>query len=532
MDRYKTVVVWLIIIFLSVLPAGAQKKAKADKKPARGSAVSVELSEDAAVVLAGQEFTLGEAIKFALDRNHEILAGKYDVAMADSLYRKFQKKYSIFLQGDVGAKYQEFPGDMSSVSGTDTRGVDASASIAKMFSTGTTVAAGIKHEYAKTSYVPIDLSAIGIPEPIVFGDPNYHRPVLFVSIQQELLKNMFGYSERRQEQILKNAATMQRDYILFMLSGVVVNVIVDYWTLVVQKSALENATLQLKETRIVRNIIAQNVRLGLAERYMLNSYNSMVAAAEASKKIARQNYKDSLRIFLRTTNMDEKVTVSGITVLSNKLPKIDRNAAIKAAYTKRADYQNAILNLENSRLGLEISENGALPSLKAELNASSMAQRDGVGDAYGDMGTMTSPSIEVRMKVTYPLNDHEQKINERNARYKLKQAKIELEKYKRLTRDDVIQSIEHIETYYGLYNDIRRARIQAELSYRRMLTSLRRGRSSVTFVKNALDGLVETRQQELGSLVQYNVKLLMFQVSKNELFEYYKIDVDKYIPKD
>jgi hypothetical protein len=50
-------------------------------------------------------------------------------------------------------------------------------------------------------------------------------------------------------------------------------------------------------------------------------------------------------------------------------------------------------------------------------------------------------------------------------------------------------------------------------------------------VKNGLDAMIETRQRELEALVQYNVALLQLDLAKNELFDRYKIDVNKYIPK-
>jgi hypothetical protein len=51
-------------------------------------------------------------------------------------------------------------------------------------------------------------------------------------------------------------------------------------------------------------------------------------------------------------------------------------------------------------------------------------------------------------------------------------------------------------------------------------------------VRDALDSLVNSKEQELRLLVAYNASLLEFEVSKNQLFETYGIDVEKYIPKE
>jgi hypothetical protein len=70
-----------------------------------------------------------------------------------------------------------------------------------------------------------------------------------------------------------------------------------------------------------------------------------------------------------------------------------------------------------------------------------------------------------------------------------------------------------------------------KLYYDRLLSNLRRGRFTAAVVKNGLDAMVATRQRELEALVAYNIALLQFDIAKNELFEKYKIDVNKYIPK-
>jgi outer membrane protein TolC len=54
-----------------------------------------------------------------------------------------------------------------------------------------------------------------------------------------------------------------------------------------------------------------------------------------------------------------------------------------------------------------------------------------------------------KVGVTYPLNDTNQKTNERNARFQVKQAEIQVDKYKRVVRDDVTSKVEHLDTYFS-----------------------------------------------------------------------------------
>ncbi len=484
--------------------------------------IPVELADEPAVVLGGFRITIGDAIKKAIEQNFDILSGSYDVAMTDSQYEQFQKKYSIFLNGSLGAKYAEYPESLSLFQGEDDKTVDATVGIMKMFSSGTTLQAGLQHSYSNKTLNPA-MKAFG-------GVPKTHTPAIFVSVQQELLKNCLGYNDRRTEKILKNASKMQKEAVLYQLSLVVVGVIVDYWTVIVKKTALDNAELQYAETQYVRNVMARNVNLGLVDGYNLNYYNALVAGARASVASSKKAYHDSLRTFLSTINMKEGLEITGTAILTDKLPEIDEEKALGLAYKKRADYQNAVLSLENAKMEYEIRKNEALPSVVAEINATSLAQDEGMGTTYSDALSATYPSIEAKVSVTYPLDDREQKINERNAGFKLKQAKIQLDKYKREVKDDVLSKIEQINTFHELYSRAKEARVQSELFYRKMVVNMRRGRLTASTVKNGLDALVESRQKELEALIYYNVALIQFDVSKNELWERYSIDVDKYIP--
>jgi len=519
-----------------------------ETKTSKNPLAMIEIGSEPAVVIGGIKISIGQAIVQAIEKNHDILSGAYDVAMTDSPYEQFQKKYSIFLNGDIGMKYSENPGSTAMFYGKDRKTIDGSISLFKIFSSGTQVAAGLKHEFAKSTYDIIELSLHShydqdgilhmdtaptpIDVPLSFGYPETHMPVFFVSVQQELLKNAFGYEDRRLLKIMENASKMQKEAILEGLSMVVLGVIAEYWTVVVDRLNLANSELQLEETKNVRNITARNVRLGLADSFNLNYYNALVAGAEAAVAMAEQKYKNSLRSFLTTVNLDENIDLSGSAVFNGTLPGLSVEEALKNAYKRRADYNNALLAVENARMDLEIKSNGAMPSVVAQLNFTSMSQDPSLGTAYSDTASAEYPSIEARVKLSYPLDDKEQIINERNAKYKLKQARIKLEQTKRRVKDDVIGKVEQIETSFMLYQKASEARKQAEIFYWKMIESMRRGRLTAAVVKNGIDAIVQGRQKELEALVYFNISLLQLDVAQNRLFEKYNIDVDKYIPKD
>jgi hypothetical protein len=492
--------------------------------------IKVELADEPALVLGAMKITLSQAIEWAVKQNYDMLAVSYEVAMLDTQYNQFLKRFATQLSVEGGGAYARNVPSQKTFVGENITQSKISAMVAKNFLSGTTLAGGVSYEYD-------DINRKGGLSGYLFssmmGPANPHKPGIFISVQQELLKNAFGINDRMVKEIINNESKKQKDKIVFQLSLIIVQVIGEYWSTVMGKVSLENAELQVKETKKVRDITSRNAGYGLADDYTLNMYNSMLAGAEAKMAMARQKYRESLRGFLTTINVDENTDVTGTAIFSNRYPAINVEEALKTAYQKRADYQNALTDMETAKSGLKIASNNALPSLTAVINGKLDSENGSFGGTLGnDLGQIKYPAIEGKLKLTYPIGDNELYIQERNARFRIRQAEIQLEKYKRTVKDDIMNSTDNIESSYRLYQKAMEARKQSELFYQGMLRDLRLGRLNSAIVKNGLDALVQSREMELQALVGYNISLLQFDVARNILFEKYNIEVDKYIPKD
>ena len=466
--------------------------------------------------------SIEKAIDLVLRNNLTLKSARYDVIMSDTNALKFDKKFATTLNLEGGYAYQHIPKSSTTrFSGTRQEQSDIGASISKLFSSGTTLTAGVKEVFFDTN----DQGFSGFTTP----DPAYHKPALFVSIQQELLRNAFGWSDRKQKEILNNATTMQRLAIVNILSSLVVGALVDYWNVTVQRSAMENARLELESDRTVRNIIARNVQYGLAEGYTLNQFNMLVAAAETKLENATQRHRDAVRKLLRTLNMPPETQIKGVTELTDTLSVSDADEGVRAAYAKRVDYRNAQMQLENARLDLRIQRNFAMPSVTLGASLSTLGQDESFPPAFREASSYMYPSYQVRLKLSYPLDDTELKANVRNAEFRLKQAEIGLESLKLEVRDDVLTRYDGVKLQHSILMKARTARSESELYYQKALARFRQGRVGALEIKTALDAMVQTRQAALEALVYYNVALLQYDLAKNEIFERYNVDVEKYI---
>lgn len=513
---------YLTTIMVFVLTAGqvyAQDSEVAGIAEITEKKISVTIADEAAIVIDGKKYTLPEAIASAIERNPEIYISRFNAAMSDSDRLRFDAKYSPLFIAEGGVSSVTNPELFYTQRGKKNDSLDLSASLVKYFSTGTTFSAGISHTHSK-----FDTG---------FGTvyDNINSPVIFASIEQELLKNAFGYNDRKTEKILDNTTRAQRDAYIYSMSMIALGVIADYWNVVIAQNKLDNARVMLAETKKVRGIVSGKVNIGLSEKFEINYWNSLVASSGANLSQAEQQYRNSMRKLLRNVNIDSMPATQENVILTDRLPAINTEEAIKIAFEKRADYLNAVRALENAKLSLQINENSALPSLKGSISVSSMDYNtESYSEAYSNTAGLKYPSYNAKLSLTCPLDDTNQKTEQRNAGWRIEQMKQQLEKTRRDVRDDVTTKAENISTTHKLYTEAKEARRQAEMYYVSMLTNMKRGRFAASSVRDALDGVIKTREMELQILVAYNASLLEFEIAKNQLFESYGIEVNKFIP--
>jgi len=464
--------------------------------------------------------TLDSALKMVLDNNLTLRSAKYDVLMTDTDFMTYLQKYSIRLNADGSYLDQSVPvsGMASTFGGDKSTQLDASLSLSKIFSTGTMVSVGIRENL----YDQNDKAIFGLKPA---EDPAYHKPSLFLSIQQDLLKNMFGVGDRNNLKILKNLTEMKRDAYIFQLSGLIVSSLIDYWQVVIQENALKNSQKGYDATVQIRDIVGRNAAYGLTDSFELNQYQSLVAAAKSRLSLSEFQRDQAMRKLLRTLNMPANTKIQGVTELTEKLPDLDLKQSIETAFKKRVDYKNALRDVEISDLNLALANNNALPSMTAFFNLSTLGQSDVFSTAFGDSLTTKYPTWRVGLSISYPLFDSGIKTSVRNAEYKVEQSQIKLAQLRKEVEDEVTEKYQAVLLQYNVMVNTRTVMNESQIYYEKIMQNAQRGRFNSVVVKNALDSIIDARQRVLEAVVSYNIALLQFDLAKNEVFERYDIDI-------
>ncbi|MDA3899583.1 MAG: TolC family protein [Spirochaetes bacterium] len=497
------------------------------------SAVSIAatkgVSSESYFTIDGKKVGMAEMLQILLERNFDLQSQRYDASMADSNYEKFQQKYAAYINAETGYGVTTYPSNIEASTGSEKKVWDTQVALVKAFSSGTTVTGGVANEYTDLSKDPVVVDFGAGPVELMPGGGATHTPALFVSVEQQLLKNGFGVNDRKQLAIMRNGADMQREMLKYQISAVSAGLIIDIWQLALAKESYSNARKKLTETRKVRAIVNENVRLGLSESFEQNYYNALVSGAQIALDNTRYNLEASRRKIRTLLNLDDEVEIGETVQLIKALPDLDESALINTALARRSDYKTAQLQLKSARLEVGLYENEALPELAVSGTLRSYGSREGFGEATGDALSLEGNAYDVRARLTYPLSNPSQKISIRDAEFKMRQAELGIQKSEREIKDDIKSKVDNVKTSFAVYQKTKYVRIQFGVYYNKMQANLRRGRFTAETVKNGLDAYIDSQQNELQALIGYNIALVQLDIATNSIFEKYGIDINSYL---
>ena len=479
-----------------------------------------------------RELTLKEVVHLVLDNNTLVRLQQMEILKSDTELKKSNSKYApkaSFSYSGYEKKEKYTPSTM--FTGTKTNQDVFKAGVDKLFSSGTYVGLQVSDTRLDTNAGEGNSAYMNSFASMLAQDP-LHKGAITLTLRQELLKNAFGYSQRRLDQIAENNSAIQREDLTYQLSQLVVKAMVDYWSLAIAEEQVQTREMLLKNTRNLRNITVRKTRLGLAEAFEVNQWNALTAAAESELQRAILNRDNVRRELLRTMNLNPELKLTGATRLLEEIPEgIDVEKDIQTAYDTRPDLKNLVLQRKNARLGSELAENALLPSVSVAGQYAFNDQGRHANNAFYEAHTGKYHEASVELKVEYPLWDEGAEVDARNARISLQQIDIQEEQLRRQIHDDIMQGYDSIQASHEILQKTKFSLEQTEAFYRRLVTRYSQGRFTAEAVKNALDSLVQARLGLLQARVNFNVSLIQYDMVRNMIWNKFDVDVDQVIDR-
>lgn len=481
--------------------------------------------------------SLKEAVNYVLANNLTVKNAKMEYVKADSDFLKNDSKYAWTLVGSFTSVKTGLPSNRNNIiSGTKISNDRMAIGIQKQFETQTYFSFEVSNTRFDTNALESAASAapLGALGPLLAAPPQY-TSALTATLSQELLKYSFGKTDKQRRKMLQQNAVIKRDNLIDTLSRLVVQTLVDYWTLSVYDSQVATFEKLERNTRAIRDITARKTGLGLSESFELNQWNSAVMNTQNSLEKAKLARDTAERNLVRVLSVDPSSKIAGITDLQDKIPAdIRPEKDYEYALLNRIDLKNLRRQKEVADLDLKIKEAEDMPSLKISGRYSSQGQtflNPQANFVNPDTGVLSFkyPDMNASFNLSYPLFDLGIKANIRDAKIKVKVLAKQEEDLKEQIKEELNDRFASLSSGQELLDSAIRQRDEAESYYKGVQVRYSQGRFTAVVVKLALDNLINAELRLAQAKINFNVDLIRYNLAKNYVFEKFGVEVSKIV---
>ncbi len=515
---------FLFVISLSAKPEINVKEGPKDLKDEYQQEVEAEKN-----TFQGKELSLIEIVDIVLKNNEIVTQQALDVIKSDTEYLKNDSQYATTLE--TGLTYNKIKNKYTN-SFTTGDTVDIANSylkLKKLFSSGTYFEVGITDTDLKGNQPVSSLFTDAVnntPGTSIFSPRNLHTTGLSLVLRQELMKNAFGYNQRRTLENLREKKDYLIETLTYQLGNIVVQTLISYWQLKIADEIVRTNERLLNNLLNIRNITQRKANLGLSEVFEITQWNALIITTKNSVKQAKLRSTAQERDLLRLMNLKQGTPIKGVVQLIRQKPN-DINIAkdIDIAYNTRPDLRAIIYQKMAAKRNLEIAKNNLLPSLSVGVSANGQGFDESFPNAFRNSYTFIYPNYGVNFKLEYPFDDPAPKTDARNALIDLEKLEVKERELRRQISDDIYQGFDEIQVSYDSVLESQKALDANKSYYAGLLNRFRQGRFNSTFIKNALDAIIQSENTLTQSLVNYNIALVRYDLARNMLFTKYKVDI-------
>ncbi|EMJ96328.1 TolC family protein [Leptospira alstonii] len=480
--------------------------------------------------------TLKDAVNYVLEKNITIQNAKMEYVKADSGELKNESQFTWNLVGGILVFKTTLPNNRNNIFlGTKQSQDKLSVGIEKNFKTGTYA----KFEASTTRFdtsafensatTPSNLAALAIP-------PLY-TSALTITLSQEILKYSFGKTQKDREAILRQNTVIKREELIYVLSQLVVQTLVQYWSLNIYDSNVKTLQELESNTRNIRDLTARKRNLGLSEGFEVNLWNSILSQTAGNLEKAKVSRKEAERNLIRILNADPSSKIEGVTDLQETVPTdFDVEKDYIYALEHRTDLKNLRKQREIAELNLKIKEAEDMPSLKLSGAYSTRGQnivspQQNVTDTNRGIASFKYPEAYAAFQFSYPLWDKGIKTDIRNAKLDVQNLEKKEAELKLSIKEELENRYAAILAGKDIFEGAKKRREEANKFYRGLSERFRQGRFTAVAVKNALDNVIQSELQVAQSKIQLNIDILRYELAKNHIFEKFGVNVNDIIDR-
>jgi outer membrane protein len=362
------------------------------------------------------QLSLADAIRLALANNTDI---QLDVSPIDTA------KYGI--------DFAKAPFDVSLTSGFNTQRSNTATiqgqgltvpsqllqtyqlGVSKTFETGTNVQVSTNATKSSTNSAVIP----GEPNPAIFGNVNF-------SFSQPLLRGAWLLPNRGPILIAQRNLAQARATFKQEVSGIILNVVGQYWNVVNARESLAVQQKSLAEAQQSYDHDKLSLEKGALPPLDIYRSESQVATVKVSVIQAEYALKEAEDTFRRVIGADIDPNIRALDVdlteqaePSGELMTMDIATALEKAMAERPELEVQRLQLANDDLNIRIAHNGLEPNLLLtgtyQANGQNSTNNGPFLEALGQTYGFDFPTYGFGLTLNFPIKNHAAEANLGNA---------------------------------------------------------------------------------------------------------------------
>ena len=455
-------------------------------------------------------------IREVLSRGPEARKAYIDYSMSDTDRLKFMGQFDTYAYGKGFSQYRQLSKENPAIAtqGYQVGQTGAEAGLQKSFLSGTTIQAGVSSMHQK-----LVSPVTGVGMMTMKG----YSSTVSAGLTQELLKNAFGANDWLTEKSLRKSAEMKQRAAKQAVSEAIMGAFVAYWDYIMANETYNTALTAFRHTQEIRDLVVRKSRAGISEKEELYDWEGRALLAKNGLDAAEVGRVNSRLAVLRALDYEPDAELEIRQNLFSGQMQDTFESAYAEALRKRTDLANMKAGVELAEMNLAVAKGNSLPSLKA-----------GAAMGYNDYGTSGARSSfdtynrqwGVSLTMSMPLERTYDEACVDEAKKTLARNRILLRQLECGIRDEIRVRIEKSAAAYRIYRQTSQSSGYARAYYEQVYRRFSQGRYESAQLKLAFDNYIMQKNNELKSLIDYNVALLELDIAKNSVFEKYSVDID------
>ena len=381
-----------------------------------------------------KEVSLNDSIVFALKNSFEVRLAKLDFLMEKTDIEIAESVFDTFLYGEYSYSEDKLQ-TASTAFGSQNLETKYKAEINKKLPLGTDISVGYSHDrdWTNSSFVSTNPS---------------NNDKLYFDARQPMMKNIFGYVDRRKITVTKlavdNASLDEKDKI----EDLIADVEKAYWQAVARQETVLIFEKMLKKAEELYALNEKNYDIGRIENadFIASQANVFIRRNDLEKE--RVILKNALATLKRLMNLDDIVAIGVKDKLQHREPSVTLEKCLKVAIQNRRDYKKAKRDVKKNDISLQMKSNERWP----EVDVIGTLAFNGINSNLSNMIDMAQDNNNtyyyLGVEVNVPVENKEAIGNYKKAKYGKERSVVWLKDVER----KIVTQVGNAYRNYMLYN--------------------------------------------------------------------------------